>query len=103
MELLLTIAILNTVSLLGLILYLLKSKIFTISLINNLNIIKSSTHSLNNVKSILVLLTYLLFLIIPLFWGLGFLLKSDANVVVVLFTIAWIYNWIKYTFFFPEE
>jgi hypothetical protein len=103
MEFLLILAILNTTFFLGLFLFLLKSKIFTISLSNNLNTIKTASHSLNNVNSILVLLTYLLFLIIPLFWGLGFLLKSDANVVVVLFTIAWIYNWIKYTYFFPED
>ena len=103
MEFLIILAIINTTLLVGLFTYLWKIKVFSISLPNNLNIIKTSSNSLSNQRSILVLLTYFLFLIIPLFWGLGFLLKSDANVVVVLFTIAWIYNWIKYTYFFPEE
>jgi len=103
MESIILLAILNTTLLVFLFSYLLKTKVFSISLTYNLNTIKSSTNSLNNQKSILVLLTYFLFLILPLFWGLGFFLKSDANVVVVLFTIVWIYNWIKYTYFYPEE
>jgi hypothetical protein len=103
MEFLIILAIINTTLFVVLFSYLLKIKVFSFSLPNNLTTIKTSSNTLNNQKSILVLLTYYLFLILPLFWGLGFLLKSDANVVVVLFTIAWIYNWIKYTYFYPEE
>ena len=103
MEFLIILAIINTTLFVVFFSYLLKIRVFTISLPNNLTTIKTETNSLNNQKSILVLFTYFLFLILPLFWGLGFLLKSDANVVVVLFTIAWIYNWIKYTYFYPEE
>jgi hypothetical protein len=103
MEFLIILAIINTTLFVVLFSYLLKIKVFSFSLPNNLTTIKTSSNTLNNQKSILVLLTYYLFLILPLFWGLGFLLNSDANVVVVLFTIAWIYNWIKYTYFYPEE
>jgi hypothetical protein len=103
MEFLIILAIINTTLFVVLFSYLLKIKVFSFSLPNNLTTIKASSNTLNNQKSILVLITYYLFLILPLFWGLGFLLNSDANVVVVLFTIAWIYNWIKYTYFYPEE
>lgn len=40
----------------------------------------------------------IVFLIIPVFLGLSNFLRTDGNVVVVIFAIAWIYNWIKYTY-----
>lgn len=40
----------------------------------------------------------LIFLIIPLFLGLTNYLKTDGNVVVIIFAITWVYNWIKYTY-----
>ena len=48
--------------------------------------------------SILFFTWFLLFLLLPLFWGLTFWLHSDANVVVVVATIIWGYNWVKYVF-----
>lgn len=41
---------------------------------------------------------FLLFMILPLFWGLAFWLRSDLNVIVVIITLIWAYNWIKYVF-----
>jgi len=41
---------------------------------------------------------FLLFLILPLFWGLSFWLRSDLNVIVVIITLIWAYNWTKYVF-----
>jgi hypothetical protein len=42
------------------------------------------------------------FLLLPLFWGLAFFLKTDANILVVLFTMVWSYNWIKYALLPPK-
>ncbi|TGL63374.1 LIC10362 family protein [Leptospira sarikeiensis] len=33
------------------------------------------------------------FFLLPFFWGLTFYLKSDANVLVIIFGLFWIYFW----------
>lgn len=45
----------------------------------------------------------IIFLILPIFWGLALFLKTDGNVLVVIFTIGWIYNWIKYTYLSDKQ
>ncbi|TGN09119.1 LIC10362 family protein [Leptospira ilyithenensis] len=42
--------------------------------------------------------SFLLFLFLPLTTGLSLYLKTDANVLVVIFFIIWAYNWSKYVF-----
>lgn len=54
-------------------------------------------------ESIFIFISYVSFLLLPLFWGLTFLLKTDFNVIVVLFFIVWVYNWIKYIFLHGEQ
>ncbi|MEM7179605.1 MAG: hypothetical protein AAF518_01735 [Spirochaetota bacterium] len=39
---------------------------------------------------------FLLFLLLPLVWGLSLYLRTDANVLFVIFTMVWSYNWIKF-------
>jgi hypothetical protein len=51
-----------------------------------------------DLSNILLLLFFLSFLILPFSWGLTFYLRTDANVLVVLLGMVWIYNWIKYVF-----
>ena len=43
-------------------------------------------------------LAYILFMLLPLVWGLTFYLQSDANVVVVVIFLTWTYNWTRYIF-----
>ncbi|TGK01335.1 hypothetical protein EHQ53_08470 [Leptospira langatensis] len=33
------------------------------------------------------------FFLLPFFWGLTLFIKTDANVVVIIFGIVWIYFW----------
>lgn len=42
-------------------------------------------------------LFFLFFLLLPLVWGLSLYLRTDANVLFVIFTMLWAYNWIKLT------
>lgn len=48
--------------------------------------------------SIYLMIFFISLIFLPLFWGLSFLLKTDANVLAVLVTMAWGYNLVKYTF-----
>ena len=61
--------------------------------------LQNSTSSLNDKYSIFLLLAFGLFLVLPLFWGLSFYLRTDYNVVIVVFFLFWSYNWIKYIYF----
>ncbi|BDA78154.1 hypothetical protein LPTSP3_g10840 [Leptospira kobayashii] len=46
----------------------------------------------------IVFFSFLLFLLLPLTLGLSLYLKTDGNVLVVIFFIIWAYNWSKYVF-----
>jgi hypothetical protein len=48
-------------------------------------------------------LAFFCFMILPLLWGLNFYLKSDANVLVTVLALAWIYNWIRILYFSKKE
>lgn len=57
----------------------------------------------NTSESVYLLLAFTCFLLLPLFWGLTFLIKSDWNVIVVLFFFSWSYKWIKIIFLKEED
>ncbi len=57
---------------------------------------------LNNVPYIYLALAFICFMLLPIFWGLSFYLNSDANVVVTVFGLAWIYNWVR-ILYFPKK
>jgi len=86
----------------ALLIFLINSKVITFSLKSNLEKIRNAANSPLQRDSYILLISFFIFLVLPLFWGLSFFLVSDGNVVVVIFTIAWIYNWLKYTFFLEE-
>ncbi|NUM42476.1 MAG: hypothetical protein HUU45_12685 [Leptospiraceae bacterium] len=65
--------------------------------------LQKAVASPSNKDSIILLVFFLSFLLFPLFWGLTFFLKTDANVVVVLIFMTWCYNWIKYIFLGEAE
>ncbi|MCC6274910.1 MAG: hypothetical protein IT569_03565 [Leptospiraceae bacterium] len=54
-------------------------------------------------ESVLMIVFFVSMLLLPLFWGLAFFLKTDGNVIVVLIFMAWCYNWIKHIFFNETE
>lgn len=56
----------------------------------------------NEIPYIYLGLAYILFMLLPLFWGLTFYLQSDANVVVVVVFLTWTYNWTRYIFLNPK-
>lgn len=98
MDVLFTFSIILSVIGVTLLAYLFSFKIFLFSIYQILKTIKEATFHPNKINSVIIILFFLIFLTLPLFWGLTFFLQSDGNVIVVLFTIAWIYNWIKYTY-----
>jgi hypothetical protein len=51
---------------------------------------------------LVIILFFISLMLLPLLWGLTFYLRTDMNVVVVLLTFTWIYNWVKYTIFFDR-
>ncbi|MBK8398051.1 MAG: hypothetical protein IPL26_22780 [Leptospiraceae bacterium] len=60
--------------------------------------LRNSILNWKNAGSIFLLSSYLLFMLLPFFWGLTFFIKTDANVVIVILGFTWIYNWTKYIF-----
>ncbi len=56
-----------------------------------------------SISSIYLFCFLFLWILLPLTWGLSFYLQSDANVVVVLFTIFWGYYIIKFLFPISSE
>gem|GEM_PF-2229732 len=48
--------------------------------------------------NLILFFSFLLFLLLPLTAGLSLFLKTDGNVLVVIFFIIWAYNWSKYVF-----
>lgn len=92
-----------TIVWLGLFFYL-KSKGEFGKKINDLKYsIKNSIKKPMEKHAVLWILFFVLFLLLPLFWGLAFYLRSDVNVVVVLGFLIWMYNWIKYIFITNES
>ena len=85
-----------------LLIFLINSKVITFSLKSNLEKIRNAAGSPLERDSYILLISFFIFLVLPLFWGLSFFLVSDGNVLVVIITIAWIYNWLKYTFFLED-
>ncbi|MCP5513629.1 MAG: hypothetical protein H7A24_17200 [Leptospiraceae bacterium] len=63
------------------------------------NTIKTAFQKPLNSEKYTIIITFTVFLALPLFWGLTFFLQTDLNVLVVLFTFTWVYNWFKYTVF----
>lgn len=49
-------------------------------------------------NSIFLLLSLSAWMLLPLFWGLVFFLKTDANVLIVIGFMIWTYYWLKYLF-----
>ncbi|EMO24754.1 hypothetical protein LEP1GSC170_4921, partial [Leptospira interrogans serovar Bataviae str. HAI135] len=47
-------------------------------------------------ESIFLLLSLCTWMLLPLFWGLTFFLKTDANVLIVIGFMIWTYYWLKY-------
>lgn len=64
----------------------------------NLLLLRTSLQNWNSLPHLVHFVSFLLFLLLPLTIGLSLYLKTDANVVVVIFWILWSYNWTKYTF-----
>jgi len=60
--------------------------------------LRNSISDWKNIGSIYLLTAYVLFMLLPLFWGLLFFLKTDANVVAVILSFSWVYNWTKHIF-----
>jgi hypothetical protein len=52
----------------------------------------------NTIPYLYLAFAYILFMLLPLVWGLTFYLQSDANVVVVVIFLTWTYNWTRYIF-----
>lgn len=44
-------------------------------------------------KSLIWFLFLISFFLLPFFWGLTFFLQSDANVLVIILGLFWIYFW----------
>ncbi|MBM9578246.1 hypothetical protein JWG45_13900 [Leptospira sp. 201903070] len=49
-------------------------------------------------NSLFLLLSLSAWMLLPLFWGLAFFLKTDANVLIVIGFMVWTYYWLKYLF-----
>ncbi|TGK34960.1 hypothetical protein EHQ12_11710 [Leptospira gomenensis] len=47
-------------------------------------------------NSVFLLLSLFAWMLLPLFWGLAFFLKTDANVLIVIGFMIWTYYWLKY-------
>jgi hypothetical protein len=62
------------------------------------NALRNAVADWKSAGSLYLLTAYLLFMLLPFFWGLTFFLKTDANVVIVILAFSWIYNWTKYIF-----
>ncbi|TGK84255.1 hypothetical protein EHQ31_06115 [Leptospira montravelensis] len=61
--------------------------------------IQEATKDWNSTPHLVLLISFLLFLLFPLTLGFSFFLRTDANVLVVIVWIIWAYNWSKYSFF----
>ena len=61
--------------------------------------LRESVRDLSHLKNLYLFLSFICFLLLPLFWGLSFYLKTDYNVVVVVGFLFWSYNWTKYIYF----
>ncbi|XDD51877.1 hypothetical protein AB3N59_02315 [Leptospira sp. WS92.C1] len=59
---------------------------------------KNVLHTPFRKNSILLLLSLCSWMLLPLFWGLAFFLKTDANVLIVIGFMIWTYYWLKYLF-----
>ncbi|WP_025185480.1 LIC10362 family protein [Leptospira interrogans] len=57
---------------------------------------QSALHSPFQKESIFLLLSLCTWMLLPLFWGLAFFLKTDANVLIVIGFMIWTYYWLKY-------
>ncbi|EMS85036.1 hypothetical protein LEP1GSC074_3721 [Leptospira noguchii str. Hook] len=57
---------------------------------------QSALHSPFQKESIFLLLSLCTWMLLPLFWGLTFFLKTDANVLIVIGFMIWTYYWLKY-------
>jgi hypothetical protein len=80
-----------------------KEKKIEISFFSIINELRNSVRNWKELSSIYLILFYIGFMFLPLFWGLSFYLKSDANVVVVVFFIIWVYNWTRYIFLYEKK
>ncbi|PJZ71370.1 hypothetical protein CH373_02405 [Leptospira perolatii] len=54
---------------------------------------QNSIHQPLQSRSVYWFLFFLCFSLLPFFWGLTFFLKTDANVIVVIVGLAWVYFW----------
>ncbi|MCT8333084.1 hypothetical protein NUH30_05325 [Leptospira sp. 85282-16] len=61
--------------------------------------IQEATKDWNSTPHLVLLISFILFLLFPLTLGFSFFLRTDANVLVVIVWIIWAYNWSKYSFF----
>ena len=80
-----------------------KKKKFEISFFSIIDQLRLAIKNLKELSSIYLLLSYIGFMLLPLFWGLSFYLQTDANVVVVVFFIIWVYNWTRYIFLYEKK
>ncbi|QDK24169.1 LIC10362 family protein [Leptospira weilii] len=60
--------------------------------------LQNALHSPFQKESVFLLLSLCIWMLLPLFWGLAFFLKTDANVLVVIGCMIWTYYWLKYLF-----
>ncbi|MCG6142906.1 LIC10362 family protein [Leptospira bandrabouensis] len=61
--------------------------------------IQEATKDWKSTPNLVLLASFVLFLLFPLTLGFSFFLRTDANVLVVIVWIIWAYNWSKYSFF----
>ncbi|AYV56394.1 LIC10362 family protein [Leptospira kmetyi] len=59
---------------------------------------QAALHSPFQKESAFLLLSLCAWMLLPLFWGLAFFLKTDANVLIVIGFMIWTYYWLKYLF-----
>ncbi|MBW9232695.1 LIC10362 family protein [Leptospira santarosai] len=59
---------------------------------------QNALHSPFQKESVFLLLSLCAWMLLPLFWGLAFFLKTDANVLIVIGCMIWTYYWLKYLF-----
>ncbi|EMJ94302.1 LIC10362 family protein [Leptospira alstonii] len=57
---------------------------------------QDALHSPFQKESVFLLLSLCTWMLLPLFWGLTFFLKTDANVLIVIGFMVWTYYWLKY-------
>ncbi len=81
----------------------LKKRKLSFSFKNVVHSLRLSVEKPFELASIFMLTFFVTLILLPLFWGLSLFLKTDANVLAVLITMAWGYNLIKYTFPISKE